>query len=419
MTEHLPTLLQPELEPPQYTLPTTFRIGQHITRHLICPDQLKAHLQLLAAFSHLKQRVVASESLTAGLELDSEKRWVWFVNLAVERRFEKWCLIIKQTDIMEQRLPPIDVIMVWHTYLLNPRQVSNLTFFGPIRSWYAEDTTRISKLKPLAHFTDHFPHLLANPDLLTTDSPQHERVSAWERSTQLPYDPFASAAALMHKSIECPYCRCTILSPFLQLDGKGYAQSNFSITCRCSRRITKEHLGLYKLVKNIVEQEAPDKYLAGTLHTTQKIHNTARGDTIKERIFRSDFTFRRKATDHIGHILRHFQYDVALMHTVLNKHLNTRLYVLFLDRLNKIMGAYTDDRVFSLDLVGAVLRQASFVKRMVDLEWTEPGYFANEVDAVALQHCVARYHAYVHASFFLRTAQEHCPVAVGLRNKVP
>jgi hypothetical protein len=88
MTEQLPpysTLPQPEPELPQYTLPETFNIGRFSTRHLVRPNQLKAHLQLLAAFSHLKQRVVASESIIAGLESDSEKRWVWFVNLAVER----------------------------------------------------------------------------------------------------------------------------------------------------------------------------------------------------------------------------------------------------------------------------------------------------------------------------------------------
>jgi hypothetical protein len=88
MTEQLPpysTLPQPEPEPPQYTLPETFSIGRFSTQHLVRPDQLKAHLQLLAAFSHLKQRVVASESIFAGLESDNEKHWVWFVNLAVER----------------------------------------------------------------------------------------------------------------------------------------------------------------------------------------------------------------------------------------------------------------------------------------------------------------------------------------------
>ncbi|KAG2040497.1 hypothetical protein BDR03DRAFT_915553 [Suillus americanus] len=392
MTEQLPpytTLPQPEPEPPQYTLPETFNIGPRSTQHLVRPDQLKAHLQLLAAFGHLKQRVVASDSLIAGLESDSEKRWVWFVNLAVER-FERWCLTIKQSDTVEQRLPPIDVTMVWHSYLLNP-------------SWYAEDTARISTLKPLTHFTDYFPNLLANPDLLTTDAPQHERVSAWERRTKSPYDPFASAANLTHKSVECPYCHRTILSPFLKPDGKGYAQSNFSVECECAQRITKELLGLYKLAKNIVEPTAPDRYLAATLHTPRNIYDTGRGNMIKKRVLSSHIIFRKNnASDRSRQILINVKYSAARMRAVLNKHLKPRL-------LNKIMGAYTDDRVFSLDLVGAVLRQASFVKKMVDLGWTEPGYFASEVDIVALQHCIARYHAFLNimaespASFFVPT----------------
>ena len=88
MTDTLPpyTILpQPDPEPPQYTLPETFTIGRHNARHLVRPDQLRAHLHILEAFNHLKQRVVASESLIAGLETDGEKRWVWFINLAVER----------------------------------------------------------------------------------------------------------------------------------------------------------------------------------------------------------------------------------------------------------------------------------------------------------------------------------------------
>ncbi|KAG1799566.1 uncharacterized protein BJ212DRAFT_1401921 [Suillus subaureus] len=392
MTEQLPpypTLPQPEPESPQYTLPETFNIGRRSTQHLVRPDQLKAHLQLLAAFSHLKQQVVASESLVAGLESDSEKRWVWFVNMAVER-FERWCWTIKQYDTVEQRLPPIDVTMVWHAYLLNP-------------SWYAEDTARISKLIPLTHFTDYFPNLLANPDLLTTDAPRHERVSAWERLTKSPYDPFASAADLTHKSIKCPYCDRTILSPFLQSNGMGYAQSNFSVKCECAGLITKELLGLYKFAKNIVEGTAPDKYLAGTLHTPLSTYDTRRGDTIKKRVLSSHLIFKKKnASNPVRQILINVRYDATRMRTVLNKHLKPRL-------LNKIMGAYTDDRVFSLDLVGAVLRQASFVEKMDNLGWTEPGYFVNEVDTVVLQHCTARYHAFLNimaespASFFVPT----------------
>ena len=33
------------------------------------------------------------------------------------------------------------------------------------------------------------------------------------------------------------------------------------------------------------------------------------------------------------------------------------------------------------------------MKKMFDLHWTEPGYFDNKEDEVALQHAIARYHA--------------------------
>jgi hypothetical protein len=75
--------------------------------------------------------------------------------------------------------------------------------------------------------------------------------------------------------------------------------------------------------------------------------------------------FKKKNEASARHILENVQYNAARMRTVLSNHLKPRLYVLIrcneylsrlMDRLNKIMGAYTDDRVFSLDLVGAVSR---------------------------------------------------------------
>lgn len=79
------------------------------------------------------------------------------------------------------------------------------------------------------------------------------------------------------------------------------------------------------------------------------------------------------------------------------------------------MSAYVDDSIFSIDLVGAVspvanyfstiaellfllfqvLRQGSFVQKMHGLRWTVPSYFNSKEDEVVLQHCTARYHAYV------------------------
>lgn len=72
-----------------------------------------------------------------------------------------------------------------------------------------------------------------------------------------------------------------------------------------------------------------------------------------------------------------------------------------------------DDRPFSIDLVGAVgnlycfehgtklnsvrkvIRQGSFIDKMTNFGWTDPGYFEEKEDEVVLVHCIARYHACV------------------------
>jgi hypothetical protein len=59
---------------------------------------------------------------------------------------------------LEEELPPIDVLMVWHAYLLNPLYVTVHTC-GSLNDidvdiqylcrWYGEDCTRIALIKPL------------------------------------------------------------------------------------------------------------------------------------------------------------------------------------------------------------------------------------------------------------------------------
>ena len=61
----------------------------------------------------------------------------------------------------------------------------------------------------------------------------------------------------------------------------------------------------------------------------------------------------------------------------------------------RILSAYFDDRPFSIDLVGAVIRQGSFVDKMDHLGWTTPNYFNEKEDEVVRIHSIARYHAYV------------------------
>ena len=119
--------------PPTYTAPTQFSIGSQLTTEpLVNTSQIKTHLALLHAFAELKNEV---EGLQEGTTEDFERRWAWFVALAVQRsvliccdpgyfhiyffllycRFDVWCraLTLRDTErSWEEVLPPIDVMII-------------------------------------------------------------------------------------------------------------------------------------------------------------------------------------------------------------------------------------------------------------------------------------------------------------------
>jgi hypothetical protein len=81
----------PAGDPPEYALQSQFRVGRVITpAPLLTPSQIKVHLGLLRAFRELKLKVQeisddASALPPLAVTLDSEARWVWFLELALER----------------------------------------------------------------------------------------------------------------------------------------------------------------------------------------------------------------------------------------------------------------------------------------------------------------------------------------------
>ena len=71
------------LPPPQYTFPESFNIGTRQTPPLVDSAQLKGHLALLHSFALLRSQI---DGLSASVVLeDKDRRWAWFVSLAVER----------------------------------------------------------------------------------------------------------------------------------------------------------------------------------------------------------------------------------------------------------------------------------------------------------------------------------------------
>ncbi|SJL02690.1 uncharacterized protein ARMOST_06024 [Armillaria ostoyae] len=357
--------------PPSYELPYPLFIGRHaIQTPFVTISQLKGHLCLLKHFASLKEQVEGLDrSKYRDAPEDKERRWSWFVGLAVER-FERWCKELTSADEMDfanQCLPPVDVIMVWHAYLLNPAR-------------YSEDSLRNEHIKILAGAGGWFQDLKQTS--YTIDSPPSDvHVQTWLQKTHLPYDPFESAIVLTDREIACPQCLTKVNVRLADSNGTGYLQQDFKTTCTvCWLTITKEKLAFRKLVKDLV---GTNDVLAGTLHTPDNIENSFRAKAIKAGILEMRKLKRNGR-------LRYRNKWIICMRTYGRQ------------VLSRIMSAYEDDKIFSLDLIGANLY-------MHKLGWTEPDFFSSSEDEVALKHCMARYHAFLDlmssspAGFFVPT----------------
>ena len=89
--------------------------------------------------------------------------------MTVMDRFQRWCVGVRdvQAATIKETLPPIDVVMVWHAYLLNPMYANNTTCrvrsLIHLVSWYAEDTMRVPTLSSLPRYTAYLAAHLASP----------------------------------------------------------------------------------------------------------------------------------------------------------------------------------------------------------------------------------------------------------------
>ncbi|KAI0792010.1 hypothetical protein C8Q75DRAFT_805056 [Abortiporus biennis] len=391
--------------PDYYSSPTSYKIGtQILTAPLVNVIQLKVHLALLRAFKQLRNdtdntNLADLHNLELSQfcqQLDKDQRWTWLLTLAVER-FQRWVNVIGPpgnniTQWIEDDMPPIDVIMVWHTYLLNP-------------SWYAEDCIRLPLLNSLKALNDRLLAICVHLGDIGSYKPSSKHLEKWEKDTRSLWDPIENLAYLKQRFVSCPRCETQNVASFLTSDGKGYAQGGFSLTCSsCKLDITKEKLAIGKfandLIKDHLDTDTVKKYgsgvfLAGTLYTPVKLNDSVSGQRLKELILRHP-TFsdpdeknlqmkRKRILERSNESLKKLGTDVTAALPVASRS----------RRAHRILSAYTDDRPFSIELVGAILRQGSFIDKMHSFAWTEPGYFDDKVDETVLQHSIARYHAFL------------------------
>ncbi|KAJ6565016.1 hypothetical protein DFH09DRAFT_919796 [Mycena vulgaris] len=408
----------PPEAPPTYTFPKSFTVGGRYTAApFVNTHQLKDHLVLLHAFAELKNEV---EGLGDGqirhMPADKARRWTWFVGLAVER-FETWCKALKPSQLekgLQTILPPIDVFMVWHAYLLNP-------------GWYAEDVERVVELRGLKKAGDVLAASLGeNLGTLIVSEPSAARVAQWVKLTATPFDPFEAASLSQYRVITCPKCSATVHASFMTDTGTGYLQHSFMTPCpntECQFQITHDALALRKLALDLSThrpRSEPQGFLApltncihssGTLHTPINPVDLARGWTTRaamlnhHKLKRPDYKEPGVLLENLAYadfIMQQANYDFGTLKNMLAANMRGNGGRL----IGRITSAYTDDKLFSVELI---LRQGTFVAKMHELQWTRPGFFDTLEDETALRHAIARYHAFLDlmssspASFFVPT----------------
>ncbi|QRV82553.1 ATP-dependent RNA helicase DOB1 [Ceratobasidium sp. AG-Ba] len=106
--------------------PRSFQIGgKHIgASELVTVEDIRAHLAFLGAFAKLKESVRSQSGPDIGYSGD--ELWGIYIARAVDR-FARWArrglsnFAGGLKDMEEKEVPPLDILMAWHTYLLNPR----------------------------------------------------------------------------------------------------------------------------------------------------------------------------------------------------------------------------------------------------------------------------------------------------------
>ncbi|ODA83242.1 hypothetical protein RJ55_01754 [Drechmeria coniospora] len=416
------------------------------------PDMCLAHLKLLHAIQAMKEDVgftdglwniwdSRADSLAEDLSLESapfpsqtaptddnerrklalsrirEKRWALFVARAVDR-YEAWWRTLYHGDMLtsdhmhllgspnytafptngtplawaDHMLPPLDVLMVFHSHMLNPRA-------------FLEDAMRngMGSIWTTGMPWEHVNRAIRlNDDYAVPDATKQH----WTRLTNRAW---ANQDDSMTKALRCAFCSQTNAVPWTTcgmdegskagshpgLVGNGYGDGQFSQLCRhCGRENYKELLSVSKFVHDASLLLSRNVAMPGTIldpHSgcperpqDQVRHMYPR--TFPNRMIQLDL--RIKIVELLqpndkGHPRPTMETIRGMVEEVVSNDSRMRridsvqsLRVRYAPRakarvsVRRMMSRYWENfSPFALDLAGAVVRQGVFVDKMVKLDW--------------------------------------------------
>lgn len=411
-----------------------------------------AHLKLLECFYRLRQEVGSTDGLfglddsfvcdhapddnsskiSELLAKVAEKRWAIYVSRAVER-FETWLITIlpnakppslnqlKEDGLAGQlvdraqpmvftreNMPPVDVLMVWHAFMLNPRDfLEDCLRSGWMELWHAG--------MPLQGAVD----CIDSETFKYKAGDEAEKL--FTRATGLPWSNVDDARL---KEIACPRCSrstevaytsCTqlpsnsILTTWKAFSdhidknlssGSGFCDQNFKTVCAsCSKIINHDSLRAGKFCKDVhllLHKQVP---IGGTVLGVEGIPWKYKTKEDKSCQFICTFAnemiqagIGREVLDASDKYANFYMSDIRNM---FEKRLKSPSYLRKVRgrpgnrigrgekiSIRRMMSRYWENSSpFALDLVGAVLRQGSFIEKMHNIDW---------LHSPALKHTMSR-----------------------------
>lgn len=395
-----------EQSPNQFT---SYKYLHNVVSQLNFPDlpDIIAHLKLLKAFLLMKRRVRGLSSN----EAVNDKNWQVFVTNAV-RRFIIFvsCLnynfgeptdtdeekryvagSLNDTELneyMQTLLPPLDVLMVWHTFMLNPRsfydnfmrndfyKFANIPFPFHLINAAIDDQT--FEFDPLARLKFGYFSLL-KPFILGNTPNQVFDLMKYDISEFNMYEYFLDIA--------CPNCKFIILHnvPYSNIGNYGFADLNFAgITntpCHCDFTRIISHTELRKR-QMYSDSLSPTVFPGVYQHfSTVLSPNLISCEVINRQLqlmFDSEVRDSLSYTD-ITRVVSQLGCTSAIASTVFKGYLNMNL-------IHTSVSGPMEILEISEDLVSAILKQDSFNDRIDRLDWLR-----SPVLRETLEECTIRY----------------------------
>ncbi|KAG8914659.1 hypothetical protein FRC00_011745, partial [Tulasnella sp. 408] len=380
-------------------LPNHFKVNDQYVKAQVMPSDLEAHLVLLGAFHRLREEVRTFKG-KADIPMEPDERYAVFLQRAVYR-FEQWAVRMIGGEGQEEielgegtprvlapnEVPPLDVVMVWHTYMLNPR------------SYYEDCIRKLPGLLRIGSFPLMQLAGSIDKEALLPHLPSESRVAAFSSFTGQPFDPPTNTTSEDTVVVFCPSCSQPNTIPWITFKGDGYAQRGFSCACKsCQFTFSWETLGVRKFYEDMEKCIAsPEKYfIANTIVDYQTgVPVDKRWSKALSSIVLCNHEGNVKAASpekrgkQIGWTMKHVE---AYCRPVM-MYLQNRPHISTPRGLSIILSAYCQPGPFSIDLASAVIRQMNFVDKMVQLGFTETDRWEDDHDT--LTRCVVRYHHFL------------------------